>query len=121
VSGPYVCLIEAARFGSLEEAGAFRDRLLVELARVGIGCRQPARALHTLGYFRKKYRLQAAECINALAADRLVLALPLYVGMTGGEQERVVGELISARKRILASGRERQEAEPAQELAPSTG
>ncbi len=99
--GPYVCQVEPRAFASPEEAGGFRDRLLVELAGGGIGCRQPARAFHILDFYRKKYRFEAAEFPNALAADRLAMALPLYVGMSANEQNRVVQELTAAHGRIL--------------------
>jgi dTDP-4-amino-4,6-dideoxygalactose transaminase len=96
----YVCRLAAEEFGGVEEAGRWLDRLLMELVAAGVECRRPARALHTLTYYRKRYGLEPEACPNALAADRLTLALPLYKGMSPGEQERVVRELDAAHERL---------------------
>jgi dTDP-4-amino-4,6-dideoxygalactose transaminase len=100
--GPYLCLLAPPEAEGSEEAWGGRDRLLAELGRAGICCRQPGRCLPGLSYFQKRYRLRAEDYPHALAAERLAIALPLYVGMSQGEQERVVAELTAAHEIILA-------------------
>ena len=63
----------AARGGGSEEAWGGRDRLLAELGRAGIRCRQPGRCLPGLSYFQKRYRLRAEDYPHALAAERLAI------------------------------------------------
>ncbi|MFH0809753.1 MAG: DegT/DnrJ/EryC1/StrS family aminotransferase [Pseudomonadota bacterium] len=100
--GPYVCLIDINGFTGLDDAGRFRDMLLAELHRAGVNCHQPARAVPGLGYYKRKYHIPLTSFPNSLMADRLALALPLFVGMSADEQERVVWGLTAARDRILA-------------------
>lgn len=108
--GPYVCRLELPEAADLAEAGLMRQRLLALAAEAGVECRAAGRCLPGLAYFQKRYRLDLKEFPRALAAERLCLALPLYVGMSQGEQERVVGELARARERLL----EERAAEPAE-------
>ena len=64
----------------------------------GISVRQGTHAVHTLGYYRKKYGLAEEDFICSYAADRLSIALPLYAQMTTEEFEYV----ISALKTVLS-------------------
>jgi len=122
-SGPYVRLleVEGQDAAQVEEAGRLRDRLLAELNHSGIQCRQPGRCLPGLPYYRKRYGLRPEGYPHALGAAGSNLALPLYVGMSEPEQERVVRELAAARERALNERRQPPEAAPgAPELTPVT-
>jgi dTDP-4-amino-4,6-dideoxygalactose transaminase len=67
-----------------------RNRLMQDLEKRGISVRQGTHAVHTLGYYRKKYGFNDADYPMSYMADRLSLALPLYVGMTEKTQVRIV-------------------------------
>jgi len=71
-----------------------RNRVMAELGDRGIATRQGTQAIHTLGYYQRKYGLKPEDYPNALAADRLSIALPLYVQMTDEEQEYVIENLV---------------------------
>ena len=60
----------------------------------GIATRQGTHAIHTLGYYQKKYSLKNEECPNSLMADRFSITLPLYASMSDEEQEYVVGNFM---------------------------
>lgn len=73
-----------------------RNRIMADLEERGIATRQGTHAPVTLGVFAKKYGIRAESFPNALFADQLTLALPLYVGLTSDDQEYVVDELSKA-------------------------
>lgn len=91
----YVCLFqpEEPKMGNVEELHERRNVLMERLEDKGIATRQGTQAVHVLGYYRQKYRLQPADFPNAYLADRLSLTLPLYPQMTEAEQTLVVAEL----------------------------
>ena len=70
-----------------------RNRVMAQLEAMGISLRQGTHAVHTLGYYKKKYALQDHDYPMAYLADRLSLALPLYYGITRQEQRTVVEKL----------------------------
>jgi perosamine synthetase len=70
-----------------------RNHLLAALERNGISVRQGTHAVHTLGYYKTKYRLKDHDYPMSYIADRLSITLPLYFGMTEQEQIRVVNTL----------------------------
>lgn len=52
--------------------------------------RQGTHAVHTLGYYKKKYGLNDHDYPMSYIADRASITLPLYYGMTEEKQIRVV-------------------------------
>ena len=54
---------------------------------------QGTHAVHTLGYYKKKYGLNDHDYPMFYIADRLSITLPLYCGMTDEDQHRVVNSL----------------------------
>ena len=70
-----------------------RNALMARLEAMGIATRQGTHAVHTLGYYRERYGLFDTNFPGAYAADRLSMALPLYVGMTDEEFRCVVQAL----------------------------
>jgi dTDP-4-amino-4,6-dideoxygalactose transaminase len=94
----YVCLFkpEEPTMDNVEELYQQRNALMERLEDRGIATRQGTQAVHVLGYYRRKYGLQPADCPNAYLADRLSLALPLYAQMTDEEQDFVCQSLRDA-------------------------
>jgi dTDP-4-amino-4,6-dideoxygalactose transaminase len=73
--------------------GNDRNRLMAVLEKAGISVRQGTHAIPTLGYYRKKYGFGESDYSMVYVADRLSIALPLYPGITEGDQKRVVEAL----------------------------
>jgi dTDP-4-amino-4,6-dideoxygalactose transaminase len=96
----YVCLFapEEPTMDNVEELHAQRNTLMDQLEEKGIATRQGTQAVHTLGYYREKYSLRPEDYPNAYIADRLTLALPLYVQFTDNEQAYTVKNLKEKRE-----------------------
>jgi perosamine synthetase len=95
----YVCLYrpETPTASNLEDLHRRRNELMDSLEAAGIATRPGTHAVHTLGFYRKKYAIQPQDYPNALYADRLSIALPLYAQMTDEEQEYVLKHLAGER------------------------
>jgi dTDP-4-amino-4,6-dideoxygalactose transaminase len=91
----YVTLFrpEAPTLENYERLHERRNRIMSDLEDRGIATRQGTHAPVTLGVYAKKYGIRAESFPNALFADRLSLALPLYVDLSPDDQEYVVDEL----------------------------
>jgi dTDP-4-amino-4,6-dideoxygalactose transaminase len=91
----YVCLYrpEDPSLSNLEELHQSRNNLMDSLEAAGIATRPGTHAVHTLGFYRRKYGIQPEDLPNSLIADRLTIALPLYAQMTQAEQEYVLEHL----------------------------
>ena len=70
-----------------------RNQWMGHLLSRGIAVRQGTHAVHTLGYYRKKYGMKPEDCMNSFIAERLSVTLPLYAQMTDDEQDFVIGEM----------------------------
>lgn len=94
----YVCLYrpEDPSLSNLEELHQSRNNLMDSLEAAGIATRPGTHAVHTLGFYRRKYGIQPEDLPNSLIADRLTIALPLYAQMTPAEQEYVLEHLTAA-------------------------
>ena len=92
----YVCLFqpESVTLENIDKLGKMRNELMIKLQKKGISTRQGTHAVHTLGYYKKKYGINNEDYPNAMFAEKLSLALPLYPQMTDEEQNFVVNELI---------------------------
>jgi hypothetical protein len=103
------------------EEGSLPGRLLTDLAGLGIECRQPGWAIPRLAYWRQRYHLEAEEFPHALAAEGSLIALPLYVGMSEGEQERVVRALCAAHEgaQLPSADAPPEAARPPEHLEPA--
>jgi len=70
-----------------------RNRIMAHMERMGVSVRQGTHAVHTLGFYRRKYGLRDEDFKMAFMADRLSITLPLYVGIRMEEQDRVIHTL----------------------------
>ncbi len=91
----YVTLFrpETPRLDNYERLSERRNAIMRILEERGIATRQGTHAPVTLGYYARKYAIRADSYPRSLFADRLSLALPLYVGLSADDQEYVVDEL----------------------------
>jgi len=74
----------------IDKINVKRNEFMRKLEEKGIATRQGTHAVHTLGYYKRKYNLKDEDFIMSYAADRLSVALPLYVGMSDEEFEYVI-------------------------------
>lgn len=63
-----------------------RNRLMARLEAHGISVRQGTHAVHTLGYYKKKYNIRDHDFPMSFIADRLSLTLPLFPVITDKQQ-----------------------------------
>lgn len=94
----YCCVIriEALGLTSIEEGNRFRNSVMDVLESNGIATRQGTHATHLLGAYRNRYGYAAGDLPGAYAADRLSIALPLYVELTDEDQDYVIDGLVNA-------------------------
>ena len=94
----YVCLFSGGDGLSMtvydiDKANIKRNRLMHLLEKRGIATRQGTHAVHTLSFYKNKYNLDSMRYINAYAADRLSISLPLYASMTAEEFDYVISNI----------------------------
>lgn len=91
----YVCLFrpELPTIENVEALAERRRALMRRLRQQGVDTRQGTHAVHLLQYYAGRYKLAPEEFPNALVADRLSLALPLYPQLSEAEQDQVVEAL----------------------------
>ena len=92
---------EAVKCNTVDEANAFRNEWMDRLEQNGIATRQGTHALHTLGYYVKKYGYLHEDLPGAYASDRLSLAIPLYVEMTEDDQDYVIEQMAEISRELL--------------------
>jgi len=99
----YVCLYqpETPTLANLEQLHRRRNDLMDSLEVAGIATRPGTHAVHNLGFYRRKYGIKPEDYPNALFADHLSIALPLYAQMTDEEQEYVMQHLAGERVQAL--------------------
>jgi perosamine synthetase len=73
-----------------------RNGLMQALQERGIATRPGTHAPVLLGYYARRYGLRPEQFPNAVLADRLSLALPLYAQLTEAEQQTVADALRAA-------------------------
>ena len=99
----YVCLympdakdVNAGGIPGREQIGEWnreRNRIMAHMEKRGVSVRQGTHAVHTLGYYQRKYGLRDEDFPVSFMAERLSITLPLYVGMKTEEQESVLEAL----------------------------
>ncbi|HEX6642593.1 MAG TPA: DegT/DnrJ/EryC1/StrS family aminotransferase [Thermoanaerobaculia bacterium] len=91
----YVCLFapEEPSLANVDALEARRNTLMQKLDERGITTRQGTHAPVLRAYYRERFGIDATAFPNAILAEKLSLALPLYPQMTDEEQERVVDAL----------------------------
>ena len=67
-----------------------RDRFMQHLANAGIGTRPPTHAIHTLSYYKEKYKIKPEEYPRAWAVNLCGFSLPIFPGLTDEEQNIVI-------------------------------
>lgn len=91
----YVCLFRPAApsLDNVRRLNEQRNALMTELDRRGVATRQGTHAPVLTRLYRERYGVRPADFPNAVLADRLSVALPLYPQLTSADQETVVSAL----------------------------
>jgi UDP-4-amino-4-deoxy-L-arabinose-oxoglutarate aminotransferase len=71
-----------------------RDQALSALGEAGIGATVNYRAVHTMGYYAKKYRFRGDEFPSSVSWGNGTLSIPLFPGITIQEQDNVINILV---------------------------
>ena len=85
--------LEQLDMGQISLLHEKRNQLMRQMVEKGIAVRQGTHAVHTLGYYKKKYRIAPEDYKNSWIAENLSVTLPLYAQMTDDEQDYVIQEL----------------------------
>jgi len=67
-----------------------RNDWMEELQENGISTRPSTHSVHTLSYYKNKYKILPEEMPNSLIASECSISLPIYNGMTEQEQDYVI-------------------------------
>lgn len=70
-----------------------RNKIMDHLSKNDIQTRPGTHAVHRLGYYASKYGIKPESFPNAANCEDTTITLPIFPGMTFGEQDRVVEEL----------------------------
>ena len=73
-----------------------RNIFMNKLEVMTIATRQGTHAIHTLGYYKDKYKFKDEDFLMSYAADKLSIALPLYAGMSNEEFDYIVSNIKDA-------------------------
>ncbi|MCS6899957.1 MAG: DegT/DnrJ/EryC1/StrS family aminotransferase [Myxococcales bacterium] len=73
-----------------------REEILVKLGQAGIGCAINYRAIHTLTYYRERFRLPEEALPNAAEIGSRTISLPLWPGIPPEDVDYVCDRLIEA-------------------------
>ena len=74
-----------------------RNKWMEDLQSSGISTRPATHSVHTLGYYKNKYKIDAEAMPNSLLAGQCSISLPLYNGMTKNEQDYVIKKVLEHR------------------------
>lgn len=94
----YVCLFQPEKptMANWEKLHEWRNEIMLTLEENGIITRQGTHAAAHLDYYADKYDITPEDFPNAYLAEKLSVTLPLYAGITSGEQEVVISSLLKA-------------------------
>ena len=91
----YVCLFmpENIDIENMEHLIKYRKVFVEYLSDNGIATRQGTHAVHLQKYYKDKYHIEEKIYPNSYVADKLTVALPLFVQMSDIEQEHVINTI----------------------------
>jgi dTDP-4-amino-4,6-dideoxygalactose transaminase len=76
-----------------DDAGIDRDRVILEMSKLGVGCSVHYIPLHVHPYWRDRYQLSPSQFPHSQRLYERGFSLPIYTKMTDGDQDRVITAL----------------------------
>ncbi|MEW6451028.1 MAG: DegT/DnrJ/EryC1/StrS family aminotransferase [Pseudomonadota bacterium] len=76
-----------------EGGRARRNHLMDRMQEAGIQTRPGTHAVHRLGYYYDRYRIDASAFPNACVAEDTTITLPIFPGMTDVQQDSIVDRI----------------------------
>ncbi len=94
----YVCLFapEEPSLKNWQKLNKLRNQMMVNLEEMGVSTRQGTHAVTIQNYYQNKYNIRDEDFPQALLADKLTIAIPLYPQISSEEQRYVVEKLNAA-------------------------
>jgi dTDP-4-amino-4,6-dideoxygalactose transaminase len=75
---------------NLDAVSAGRDEFITRLQEEGVGVSVHFIPLHTMPYYKQRYRLKDEDFPESLKTFRRTVSLPIWPGMTSAQVERVI-------------------------------
>lgn len=93
----YVCLFEPeeAQIKNVEKLNEKRNEFMDYLNKKGISTRPGTHAVHTLEYYKNKYKINYKDFPNSFLADRLSIAFPIFSTLKEEEFKYIINSIKS--------------------------
>ena len=95
----YVCIfsdgenLSKLNIENIDRLHLKRNNFMKKLEKMNIATRQGTHAIHTLGYYRNKYKLKDENFLMSYAAEKLSVSLPIYPGMNDQEFKYIISNI----------------------------
>jgi dTDP-4-amino-4,6-dideoxygalactose transaminase len=76
-----------------DDAAIDRDKVILEMSKLGVGCSVHYIPLHVHPYWRDRYQLSPSQFPHSQRLYERSFSLPIYTRMTDGDQGRVIAAL----------------------------
>lgn len=83
----------------LKNSGINRDRVIGDLAKIGISSKPYLPSIHLLSFYRKKFGFKKGDFPVSEKTSRTSLALPIYIGLVEKDIKYICGRLYSVIKK----------------------
>tara|TARA_B100000575_G_scaffold285983_1_gene282050 strand:+ start:4463 stop:5647 length:1185 start_codon:yes stop_codon:yes gene_type:complete len=80
-------------YDSLINISEKRNKFMDDLADAGIGTRPPTHAIHTLSYYKDKYKISPHDYPSAWAANICGFSIPIFPGLSEDDQDYVINTI----------------------------
>jgi perosamine synthetase len=89
-------LLDNLTIEKIDHLNVQRNAFMERLEANGVATRQGTHAVHTLKYYKDRYKIASEDFLMSYAADRLSVTLPVYAGMEEVEFEYVISQIKQA-------------------------
>jgi len=83
-----------------------RDKALLALGEANIGATVNYRAVHTMGFYSKRYGFSGSEFPTSLSWGNGTLSIPLFPGITAKEQGYVIDVLVNRVDKMIGESKQ---------------
>ena len=82
--------LETSDEAAIKDINAKRNQWMDNLQHAGVSTRPATHAVHMLKFYRDKYALSPMSFPKAFAANDCSISLPLFHGLSGEEQAKII-------------------------------